>query len=370
MEINEKKITIRDLVDGYSDKGEDGVVGYGGKLDIRPPYQREFIYGEKDQVAVINSIVNNYPLNVMYWAVRNDGTFEVLDGQQRTISIARYIQYRFSVQYRGRTKYFDGLDGDVQNHILNYPLTIYVCEGTRDEKREWFEIINIAGKQLSDQELRNAIYYGSWVSDAKRHFSKRGCPAFKIGSRYIPAKFKLDRQEYLEAAIRWITGGQGKAIDKYMAVNEKKPDAKELWVYFESVIDWIESTFTEYRADMKKVPDWGSLYNAHKDADLDPIVIEAETARLMQDYDVKNKPGIYAYILTGEEKHLNIRTFDAPMRTTAYERQGGLCQSCDKPFKLGDMQADHIDPWSKGGKTIAENCQMLCGPCNRRKSAT
>lgn len=344
-------------------------MGYGGKLDIRPPYQREFIYGEKDQVAVINSIVNNYPLNVMYWAVRDDRTFEVLDGQQRTISIARYVQKRFSIQYKDRAAYYHNLDTDVKNRILNYKLTIYVCEGTRDQKREWFEIINIAGKQLSDQELRNAIYYGPWVSDAKRYFSRRDCVAYRKGNRYIPAKFKRDRQEYLETVIRWITGGQGKVIENYMAANQKKPVAKELWVYFESVIDWIESTFTKYRADMKKVPDWGSLYNAHKDADLDPQAIEVETARLMQDYDVKNKPGIYAYILTGEEKHLNIRTFDAPMKTTAYERQGGICPLCEKWFKMDDMEGDHIDPWKDGGETIADNCQMLCRPCNRRKSA-
>lgn len=369
MKIERCEITVKQLVDGYSDKGEDGVTGYGGKLDIRPPFQREFIYGKKDQIAVINSIIKSYPLNVMYWAVRDDGTYEVLDGQQRTISIARYIEGLFHIKHEGRPKYYENLDNEIRNHILNYLLTIYVCEGTRDEKKEWFEIINIAGKQLSEQELRNAIYHGPWVSDAKRYFSKQNCVASAIGSRYIPAKFKRDRQEYLETAIKWITGGQGQAIDEYMASNEKKPDAEELWDYFQSVIKWIEDTFTEYHAEMKKVSDWGNLYNAYKDSIVDPTAIKAKVAELRGDYEVRNKPGIYAYILTGEEKHLNLRTFDNPTKTTAYEKQGGICPLCKKRFKMEDMHADHIEPWSKGGKTDEKNCQMLCRKCNLRKSA-
>ena len=368
MNIDLRNVTVRKLVKGYSDDGEGGVKGYGGELDIRPAYQREFIYKGDQRAAVIDSIIKKYPLNVMYWAVRDDGTFEVLDGQQRTISIAQYVQGLFSIRYKDRPRFYSNLDNQIRNRILDYELMVYVCDGTPEEKREWFQIVNIAGEQLSNQELRNAIYSGPWVSDAKRYFSRRDCVAYKEGARYINAK--LDRQEYLETAIKWITGGKSAKIDAYMAINQDQSDAVELWQYFQSVINWIKATFTEYRADMKKVPDWGSLYNAHKDAALDPITIEAETARLMQDYDVKNKPGIYAYILTGEEKYLNIRTFDAPMKTTAYERQGGICASCKKSFKLDDMEADHIDPWSKGGKTNADNCQMLCKPCNRRKSST
>ena len=369
MKIDPRKITIEELVRGYSDNGEDGVVGYDGKLDIRPPYQRGFIYETKDRNAVIDSVIKKYPLNVMYWAVRDDGKYEILDGQQRTISIAQYVHGHFSIQYKGHPASYDNLYEEVKNRIKDYELTVYICDGTREEKTEWFKIINIAGKQLSDQELRNAIYFGPWVSDAKRYFSRNNCAGFKIGSPYIPKNVKRDRQEYLETAIKWISGGSGSKIDAYMAANQHEPDADHLWAYFQSVIKWIKATFTEYRDDMKKVPDWGSLYRAHKDEALDPAAIETETERLMHDYDVKSKPGIYPYILTGEEKYLNIRTFDAHMRTTAYERQAGICPSCKKQFKMSEMDADHIDPWSKGGPTKAENCQMLCKQCNRRKSS-
>ncbi len=368
MKIERLEITIADLVQDYHDDGEGGVVGYGGKLDIRPPYQREFIYQGSQRNAVIDSVIKNYPLNVMYWTIRDDGTYEVLDGQQRTISIAQYRQGFFSIQYKGRPAFYDNLDDGIKHRILNYELTIYVCDGTREEKTEWFKIINIAGAQLSDQELRNAIYSGPWVSDAKRYFSRRNRYAHREGNPYIQAKVKLDRQEYLETAIKWISGSTGN-IDGYMAANQHQPDAESLWTYFQSVIDWIKTTFTDYRADMKKVPDWGSLYRAYKDYALDPAAIEAETAKLMQDYDVRNKPGIYSYILTREEKHLNIRRFDQPMKTTAYERQGGICPSCKKSFKMPEMDADHKKPWSKGGKTDADNCQMLCRPCNQSKSS-
>ena len=369
MEIELKKITIRNLVEDYKDDGESGVTGYGGKLDIRPPYQREFIYQGKQRNAVIDSVIKKYPLNVMYWAVRDGGTYEVLDGQQRTISIAQYRQGLFSIQYKGRPAFYDNLDDEIKHRILNYELTIYVCDGTREEKTEWFKIINIAGAQLSDQELRNAIYSGPWVSDAKRYFSRKNCAAYRIGSPYIQAKVKRERQEYLETAIKWISGGNGSKIDAYMAANQHEPDAEYLWAYFQSVISWIKATFTEYRDAMKKVSDWGSLYSTYKDQGLDPAAIEAETAKLMQNYDVTSKPGIYPYILTREEKYLNIRQFDDPMKITAYERQDGICPSCEKPFKMSEMEADHIDPWIEGGKTVADNCQMLCRPCNRRKSS-
>ena len=360
MEIKLHNITVRELVKDYSDDGEGGVRGYGGKLDIRPPYQREFVYEKDKRNAVIDTIKKGFPINVMYWAVQDDGTYEVIDGQQRTMSIAEYVEGVFDFQ----DLYFSNLHDDEQQAIYDYEISVYFCSGTTSERHNWFETINIAGERLTPQELNNATYHGPWLSDAKRYFSRTNGPAHLIGKDYMNCK--AIRQEYLETALKWISDGN---IRGYMGKHQHDSDAKPLWNYFEQVINWIESTFKEYRAAMKKVPDWGNLYNAHKGADLDPIAIEAETAKLMQDYDVKNKPGIYEYILTGEEKHLNIRTFDAPMKITAYERQGGLCLSCNKPFKMDDMHADHIDPWSKGGKTIAENCQMLCGPCNRRKSA-
>ena len=170
MKIDLKKITVRDLVEDYHDDGEGGVRGYGGKLDIRPPFQREFVYKDKQRDAVIETINKGFPLNVMYWAVRQDGTYEVIDGQQRTISAAQYVEGDYSLDGR----YFHNLQDDEQELILNYPLQVYVCKGSASEKLDWFRIINIAGEKLTSQELRNAVYAGPWVSDAKRHFISAG----------------------------------------------------------------------------------------------------------------------------------------------------------------------------------------------------
>ena len=369
MKIELKEIKVRDLADGYEDNDEGGVVGYGGKLDIRPPYQREFIYKDKQRDAVIDTITKNFPLNVMYWAVREDGNFEVIDGQQRTISICQYHESDFAFKDR----YFHNLQTDEQEQILDYPLMVYLCSGTDSEKLEWFKTINIAGVKLTDQELRNAVYHGSWVSDAKRYFSRNNCPAFGLASNYMSGT--PIRQEYLETAIKWINNGD---VEAYMATNQHKANANELWLYFRGVIAWVETTFSTYRSQMKGL-DWGSLYNQYKDAALDSAELERQTAQLMQDPDVTRKKGIYAYLLTDDERHLSIRQFDANMKREAYERQNGKCANgthCKTPgnddgqrvFDIGEMEGDHITPWSKGGKTIADNCQMLCLPCNRDKS--
>ena len=201
MKIELKKITIRELVDGYKDSAEDGVVGYGGRLDIRPPFQREFVYNEKQRDAVIDTVMKGFPLNVMYWAVRDDGTYEVIDGQQRTISICQYVKKDFSYSKTGYN--FDNLQPEEQADFLNYPLMVYFCTGTAREKLDWFETINIAGAQLTKQELRNAVFAGTWVSDAKRYFSKRGCVAYQVGSSFVSGS--PIRQDYLETAIRWIS---------------------------------------------------------------------------------------------------------------------------------------------------------------------
>ena len=211
MKIELKKITVRELVDGYQDDGEGGVSGYGGKLDIRPAYQREFIYKEKQRAAVVDTITKDYPLNVMYWAVRDDGTYEIIDGQQRTISIGQYVIGDFS--FNGL--YFHNLPSDKEKQIHDYELMVYVCSGTDSEKLEWFKTINIAGEKLSNQELRNAVYAGSWVTDAKKYFSRSGCVAYQIGREYL--KGASIRQEYLETAIKWISGHQ---IEDYMGKHQ------------------------------------------------------------------------------------------------------------------------------------------------------
>ena len=232
MEIELNKITVRDLVEDYHDDGEGGVRGYGGKLDIRPPFQREFVYKDKQRDAVIETINKGFPLNVMYWAVRQNGTYEVIDGQQRTISAAQYVIGDYSLDGR----YFHNLQDDEQERILDYPLQVYVCEGSASEKLDWFRIINIAGERLTGQELRNAVYAGPWVSDAKRYFSRKGaaCPAYAIGSRYVNGR--AERQEYLETAIQWIKDA-GQTVEEYMAAHQHDMTATALWSHFQSVIN-------------------------------------------------------------------------------------------------------------------------------------
>jgi len=356
MNIELKEITVRELTQDYEDNEENGVIGFSGKLDIRPPYQREFIYGEKERNAVIDTLTKDFPLNVMYWAVREDGNFEVIDGQQRTISICQYVEGDFSLNGLA----FHNLPKDKQEQILNYTLMVYYCSGTDSEKLDWFEIINIAGKVLTKQELRNAVYSGSWVSDAKRYFSKNNRP--KIGDEYLSGS--ANRQEYLETAIDWISKGN---IKEYMSKNQHEPNATELWLYFQSVINWVKANFSKYRREMKGIK-WGFLYNEFKDQKFDSKKLEEQIAVLMEDEDVGNKKGIYSYVLTGKEKYLNIRAFNDKQKREAYERQKGICVECKKHFELNEMEADHIDPWHSGGKTTAENCQMLCREDNRRKS--
>lgn len=358
MEIEQKSINVRELVEGYQDNNESGVVGYGGKLDIRPQYQREFVYGPKQRDAVIDTVMKNFPLNVMYWAVRKDGNFEVIDGQQRTISICQFIEGDFAFNNR----YFHNLQEDEQEKILNYPLTIYFCSGTDSEKLEWFKTINIAGEKLTDQELRNAVYSGSWISDLKKFFSKTGCPAYEIGNSYMNGS--PIRQEYLETVIKWISNN---SIENYMAQRQHEANANELWLYFQNIINWIKVIFPTLRKEMKGV-EWGALYNEFKDQKLDPNKLETEIKELMKNEEVTNKKGIYKYILTREDKFLNIRTFTENQKTEAYERQKGICKKCGKKFEFNEMEADHIRPWHQGGKTIPENCQMLCKEDNRRKS--
>lgn len=359
MKIELKEITIRELTNGYVDNQENGVVGYGGKLDIRPPYQREFIYKEKQRDAVINTIVKNFPLNVMYWAVREDGTFEVIDGQQRTISICQYINKDFAYMLR----YFQNLKEDEVQQILNYKLMVYVCKGSESEKLEWFKTINIAGEKLTEQELRNAVYTGSWVANAKKYFSKSGCVAHSLGSDYLNGS--AIRQEYLETAIEWISNGN---IESYMGNHQHDPNATALWLYFQSVITWVNATFVVKRKKFMKGVEWGVLYNKYKDVVYDTKAIEVETAKLIADDDVERKSGIYFFILTRDERHLGIRTFSDNVKQKVYEKQNGNCIVCKKHFDISAMEGDHITPWHEGGKTTEINCQMLCKDDNRRKS--
>jgi hypothetical protein len=359
MKIELKNITVRELANGYSDNGEGGVVGYNGKLDIRPPYQREFVYSDKQRNAVIDTISKNFPLNVMYWAVRDDGNYEIIDGQQRTISICQFIHNIFNFD----KKYFQNLQLDEQERYLNYELTIYLCEGTPTEKLKWFETINIAGEKLTPQEMKNAVFHGPWVTDAKKWFSKTNGPAFGRGGKdYLVGS--ANRQEYLETVIKWFSNNQ---IEEYMGKNQNNPNAKELWQYFENVIDWTEKNFKEKKIMMGV--EWGELYNKYKEAKLDPQNIAKEANHLLAfDDTITNQKGIYPFILTREEKYLNIRKFSDNIKTKVYKKQNEKCNLCNDRFDLSQMHADHISPWHKGGKSIEDNCQLLCIKCNLKKS--
>ncbi len=360
MKIEPHRIKIRDLVNGYEDREDDGVVAYGGNLDVRPAYQREFIYKEKQRNAVIDTILNGYPLNVMYWVVCGDGKFEVMDGQQRTISIAQFFNNDFSYNMR----YFHNLEDDEQSRFLDYELDVYFCEGSDSEKLNWFKTINIAGERLTDQELRNAVFHGPWVESAKHWFSRAKSNAAKIGGQYMNGT--RERQDYLETAIEWISGGD---VEHYMAFHAKDPNANALWTHFQTVIGWLEATFvhTKDRLKILKGLDWGTLYQKHGKKVLDTSAIEKQIQTLLMDDDVTNKRGIVPYVLGEGERFLSIRAFTDSQKLTTYNKQGGVCVKCGKKFRLDEMAADHIKPWSKGGHTTLDNCQMLCQMCNAIK---
>ena len=373
MEAIPKKISVKDLSRDFNEKSEEeGVTGYGGKLDIRPPYQRLFIYEEKDSAAVIDTIMKDLPLNVMYWNARDDGNFEIIDGQQRTISICKYLNGGFSVKHfkTKAPKYFTNLTAEEKEQILNYELDVYVCKGSEDERKDWFETINIVGKTLSKQEINNAIYNGPWVTDAKRWLNLRGCQGYQIGKDYL--KGDVARGDYLEIAINWISKNN---LKDYMAKHQFNENADELWEHFDNVISWVRTNFKVVRPAMKSVA-WGELYNKFKDEKLDPDEIEEKISKYYQikqnGETIQSLPGIYSYVLTNDEKYLNLRLFPEKMKQIAYDHQKGICpgfnkQKCGK-FEYDEMQADHIIPWSKNGETTQENCQMLCKDCNQTKS--
>ena len=359
MNIEFKEITVRELVKDYEDNEQGGVLGYGGKLDVRPPFQREFVYNIDQSKAVINTLKQDHPLNVMYWAVREDESYEIIDGQQRTISICQYVEGDFSVE----DMYFHNLTDDEKNQILDYKLMVYLCSGTDKEKLEWFETINIAGAVLTKQELRNAVYSGSWVSDAKKYFSKNGCYASNIASDYLNGS--AIRQDYLETVIKWIHDG---TIEDYMGIHQNDVDAVELKNYLTAVIEWVEATFPTKRIKLMKGQDWGEYYNTYKDNNYDAEKFEERIKELILDDDVSNKKGIYPYLLTGKEKHLSIRTFTEAMKQKVYVKQDGKCKISGKKMDISEMEADHITPWHEGGKTNEDNCQMISKEENRKKS--
>jgi len=367
MKIDPITVTVGELVEGYNDDGEGGVIGFDGMLDIRPPYQREFVYKDKQREDVIRSVLAGFPLNVMYWAACPDGRHEVLDGQQRTISISQYVNGEFSIDER----YFSNQSADIQRNILNYELTVYLCDGEPSEKQAWFKIVNIAGEKLTDQELRNAIYPGPWLADAKRHFSRQNCAAQGLSDAHVKAS--PVRQELLETAINWVSDGN---IEDYMGKHQHDAGASELWAHFRAVIEWVRMAFPVTRSSIMHGVDWGTVYAKHSNDAFDPEHLEVEIKKLLSlekpgmKGAVQKQSGIYRYVLDGDERHLNLRSFSNPQKRTAYERQNRKCAYCRQEFEYGQMEGDHVTPWRDGGLTTDDNLQMLCRECNRRKGAT
>ena len=372
MTIEQIEVKVGDIVRGYVNNDEQGVRGYDGLLDIRPPYQREFIYNEREQQAVITTVLRGYPLNVMYWVRRSEDAecpYEVMDGQQRTLSLCEYVAGKFSYDYKN----FFNQPEDIQRRILDYRLTVYVCEGEPSEKLEWFRTINIAGKPLNEQEIQNAVYAGPFVTDAKRHFSKSNCGAYRLGKDLVNGT--PIRQDFLKKALEWMADhetrqGHRQTVVGYMADHQHDPNANNLWSYFQTVLNWAITNF-----DMKKFKrimkglDWAALYDKYGTETLDTAALGQRISTLMRDSEIQRPAGIIPYVLTGDEHHLDLRAFPEDIKLAVWEKQDHKCAICGKEFDYEFMEGDHITPWRDGGRTVIENCQMLCRECNRRKGA-
>jgi hypothetical protein len=386
MKIQTPTITIKDLVKNYKDDGENGVTAFNGKLNVRPAFQRAFVYEPNDRDKVMQTVYNGLPLNSIYWAVNPDKTFEVIDGQQRIISICQFITNDdgdgnpIAINFDNkRNQVFDGLSDDKKKEILEYKLQVYICEGTDDEKLEWFHTINIAGKEMKPQELLNANYTGTWLSDAKIYFSKkRNNPA--INSAFYDNDDKktilsisgddANRQALLELALKWIINTditQYPEIKDYMAKHRHDKDAKELCDYFQNVIKWIKKTFPNYRKEMKGL-EWGILYNKYGKEKYKPEELEKELQRLFdiydQDPDGLKKAGFYEYVLNGDRTLIWHRVFSDKQQNQVYKEQGEKCAICKKKFKKEELEAHHKIAFADGGETVIGNCQMLCKDCH------
>ena len=379
----ETKITIRNIVDGfvYNELEGKGLFGLHGTLTIQPEYQRSYIYNDgKRDVAVIDSILKGYPIGVLYFNKVDDDKFEVLDGQQRITSIGRFVTGKFAVKdSNGNEQYYSGMAEVQREKIMNTPLLLYICEGEEPEIKDWFRTINIAGVALTPQEILNAVYSGPFVTAAKEEFSNSQNSNVQKWSAYIAGDVK--RQAYLECAIDWVSNG---AIDNYMSKHRHDYDINELKTYFDTIIKWISRVFTDVESEMKGL-DWGRLYGAYHEKTYDPAEVSVDVHKLLGYYEVKDRRGVFEYILGGsvDTKLLNVRVFDEPTKKIVYAKQTGAaetkgesnCPLCaighdankDRVWSLLDMDADHVAAWSKGGSTSIENCQMLCRTHNRAK---
>ena len=376
-------ITVKDICDGfvYNQLEGKGLFGLSGKLTIQPEYQRNYIYADgKRDVAVIESILKGYPLGLIYFNKINDNNLEVLDGQQRITSFGRFVTNKLAIKDEsGMEQYFDSIAADKQEKILYAKLLIYECEGTESEIKEWFRTINIAGVPLNNQELLNAVYSGPFVTLGKEEFSNSQNANIQKWSAYVSGS--ANRQEFLERALDWVSKGN---IGEYMSRHRFDNNITELKNYFISVIDWVSTVFTDVESEMKGL-EWGRLYEKYRKQPYNSKIVSDELKKLYADPYVKNRKGIFEYILGGstDTKLLEVRVFDEAtkkskyaIQTTEAEKKGiSNCSFCaighdsnkTKIWKLAEMDADHVTAWSKGGTTDTKNCEMLCKSHNRAK---
>jgi 5-methylcytosine-specific restriction endonuclease McrA len=377
-------ITVAGICAGfvYNQLEGKGLYGLGGKLTIQPEYQRNYIYadgGGKKEAAVIESLLKGYPLGLIYFNKVAKEKFEVLDGQQRITSIGRFVMNKFAIMDNGNPKMFDSLPADQQAKIQDSKLLIYECEGSETEIKQWFETINIAGVPLNAQELLNAIYSGPFVTLAKAEFSNSQNAKIQKWSAYI--KGSANRQDFLERALDWASKGD---VGGYMSQHRNDNNINELKTYFNSVIDWASSVFRDVKKEMQGL-EWGRLYEEYHSKSYDPAKVSAEVKRLYGDPYVKNRRGVFEYILGGlhDTKLLNVRVFDDAAKGSVYEKQTSdakakgesNCPLCamgheankSRIYEFDEMDADHVAAWSKGGGSSADNCQMLCATHNRAK---
>lgn len=368
MKIKPYEVTIREVFEGYANDEESGrVTAFGGKLNIRPAYQREFVYNAKQQADVMETILRGFPLNIMYWSDNGDDTYEMIDGQQRTLSFCEWLAnsyYVFANPDAPTIPYYAYTAPEITERVLCYKLLVYICKGTDTEKLNWFKVINVTGEKLNDQELRNAVYTGEWLSDAKSFFSKKQCIAYKIGERYMNGS--PIRQDYLETVICWLSSCLGITIEEFMAQHQSYEHASQLKQFFRSMIDWVNRTFPNYRKIMKGV-DWGILFYEFGHKQYDPVVLERSVSELMLDDDITRQQGIYEYLLSDKTREyaLSIRQFSENDRRKMYESQVGICPLCaaegkGKRLELSELHADHKIPWSRGGHTTFDNGWLLC----------
>ncbi|WP_274584676.1 DUF262 domain-containing protein [Neisseria leonii] len=377
------EITIQALCEGfvYNELEGRGLFGLGGRLTIQPEYQRSYIYADgKKDVAVIQSVLKGYPLGLIYFNQTDNDTFEVLDGQQRITSIGRFVKDKFAVMNEnGIPQYFSSLPKDKQEQILNTTLLVYECQGTESEIKQWFQTINIAGVPLNEQELLNAVYSGSFVTAAKAEFSNSQNTHVQKWAAFIKGDVK--RQDFLACALDWISGGQ---VSSYMNRHRHDDNINALKSHFDTVIDWICTNFTEVKKEMCGLP-WGQLYEHYKHTAYNPAQLATQIQTLYDDPCVKNRKGIWEYVLGGsqDKRLLDIRVFEDKTKREVYARQtenaknGGMsnCPLCavgnnankNKIWTFKEMEADHVSAWSKGGATTAQNCEMLCVVHNRAK---